>query len=228
METIDNSQLEIDVLQLLKKLWNRKFLIIFVSLIFGGVAQGVSVFLMKPSYTSTTRIYVVNQKDQAQGISTQDLQAGDYLVKDYQEIIRSTDVMQTVVAEKGLTITPSALASKVRVSTPTGTRIISISVEDQDPIEASNLTNAVREVAAEKIKTITKVEDVTTLEEAEPPTAPSSPNIRRNVSLGVLTGGFLAVAFVLISELLNDRVTRPEDIEEVLGMTLLGVVPEMD
>ncbi|MEY8462806.1 Wzz/FepE/Etk N-terminal domain-containing protein [Streptococcus merionis] len=228
METTDNGQLEIDMLQLMKKLWNRKFLIIFASLILGVMALVTSVFLMKPSYTSTTRIYVVNQKDQAQGISTQDLQAGDYLVKDYQEIIKSTDVMQAVVAEKGLTITPSALASKVRVSTPTGTRIISISVEDQDPIEASNLTNAVREVAAEKIKTITKVEDVTTLEEAEPSTAPSSPNIRRNVLLGILAGGFLAVAFVLISELLNDRVTRPEDVEEVLGMTLLGVVPEMD
>ncbi|MET3557551.1 MPA1 family polysaccharide export protein [Streptococcus rupicaprae] len=223
---MENSQLEIDVIHLLKKLWSRKFIIIFTSLVFGGLALAASAFLMTPAYTSTTRIYVVNQKTES--ITTQDLQAGDYLVKDYQEIIKSNDVMTAVVADEGLPLTPGQLAGKVRVQVPTGTRIISISVEDNDPEEASRLTNAVREVAAEKIKAITKVEDVTTLEVAEPATSPSSPNIKRNVLLGILLGGFVAVALVLLQEILDDRVTRPEDIEEILGMTLLGVVPEMD
>ncbi|MGT2755614.1 Wzz/FepE/Etk N-terminal domain-containing protein [Streptococcus ovuberis] len=223
---MENSQLEIDVIQLLKKLWSRKFSIIFTSLIFGGLALAASAFLMTPAYTSTTRIYVVNQKTES--ITTQDLQAGDYLVKDYQEIIKSNDVMTAVVENEGLPMTPMQLADKVRVQVPTGTRIISISVEDNDPEEASRLTNAVREVAAEKIKTITKVEDVTTLEVAEPATKPSSPNIKRNVLLGILLGGFIAVALVLLREILDDRVARPEDVEEILGMTLLGVVPEMD
>lgn len=223
---MENSQLEIDVIHLLKKLWSRKFIIIFTSLVFGGLALAASAFLMTPAYTSTTRIYVVNQKTES--ITTQDLQAGDYLVKDYQEIIKSNDVMTAVVANEGLPLTPGQLAGKVRVQVPTGTRIISISVEDNDPEEASRLTNAVREVAAEKIKAITKVEDVTTLEVAEPATSPSSPNIKRNVLLGILLGGFVAVALVLLQEILDDRVTRPEDIEEILGMTLLGVVPEMD
>lgn len=223
---MENSQLEIDVIHLFKKLWNRKFIIIFTSLVFGGLALVASAFLMTPAYTSTTRIYVVNQKTES--ITTQDLQAGDYLVKDYQEIIKSNDVMTAVVANEGLPLTPGQLAGKVRVQVPTGTRIISISVEDNDPEEASRLTNAVREVAAEKIKAITKVEDVTTLEVAEPATSPSSPNIKRNVLLGILLGGFIAVALVLLREILDDRVTRPEDIEEILGMTLLGVVPEMD
>lgn len=223
---MENSQLEIDVIHLFKKLWNRKFIIIFTSLVFGGLALVASAFLMTPAYTSTTRIYVVNQKTES--ITAQDLQAGDYLVKDYQEIIKSNDVMTAVVANEGLSLTPGQLAEKVRVQVPTGTRIISISVEDNDPEEASRLTNAVREVAAEKIKAITKVEDVTTLEVAEPATSPSSPNIKRNVLLGILLGGFIAVALVLLREILDDRVTRPEDIEEILGMTLLGVVPEMD
>lgn len=223
---MENNQLEIDVIYLLKKLWSRKFTVIFTALFFGAIALAISMFLITPEYTSTTRIYVVNQKTES--ITTQDLQAGDYLVKDYQEIIKSNDVMSTVVANEGLDLTPAALAKQVSVEVPTGTRIISISVEDEDPIEASRLTNAVREIAAEKIKAITKVEDVTTLEEAEPATTPSSPNIKRNVFLGLLLGGFIAVGLILLGEILNDRVTRPEDVEEILGMTLLGVVPDMD
>ncbi|KXT71733.1 Tyrosine-protein kinase transmembrane modulator EpsC [Streptococcus gallolyticus] len=57
---------------------------------------------------------------------------------------------------------------------------------------------------------------------------PSSPNVKRNTLLGALVGGFLAVVSILVLEVLDDRVRRPEDVEEVLGMTLLGVVPDID
>ena len=35
------------------------------------------------------------------------------------------------------------------------------------------------------------------------------------------------VIVVVIVEILDDRVKKPEDIEETLGMTLLGVIPDM-
>ena len=41
-------------------------------------------------------------------------------------------------------------------------------------------------------------------------------------------GVFLAVVGVLGREILDDRIRRPEDIEETLGMTLLGIVPDTD
>ena len=120
------------------------------------------------------------------------------------------------------------LRGMIRVSIPNDTRIITISVNSKDPQDAQQLANSVREIAAEKIKVVTKVEDVTTIEEAKVPTSPSSPNIKRNVLLGALVGGFIAVAFVLLLEVLDDRVRRPEDVEEVLGLVLIGVVPDTE
>ena len=114
------------------------------------------------------------------------------------------------------------------MTVPTDTRIVSITVTHADPAEASRIANTLREVAAEKIIAVTKVSDVTTLEEAETPKTPSSPNIRRNTIIGVLAGGVLMVIVVVIVEILDDRVKKPEDIEETLGMTLLGVVPDMN
>lgn len=225
---MDNTQtqMEIDVLLLLKKLWQKKFMISLMAIFVASLALSVSLFLLKPVYTSTTKIYVVNQKDNA-SITTQDLQAGDYLVKDYREILTSKDVLSTVVEQAGLEMTAEALLAKISVSVPTNTRIISISVSDLDPSEATRLANTIREVGAEKIKQITKVDEVTTLENAEEPTSPSSPNIKRNTILGGLIGGFLATVLVLVRELLDDRVKRPEDVEETLGLPLLGIVPEM-
>ena len=223
----NQTQMEIDVLLLLKKLWQKKFIISLLTIVFASAAMALSIFVIKPVYTSTTKIYVVNQKDNSGTITTQDLQAGDYLVKDYREILTSKDVLSTVVEQHGLEMTPEALLSKISVSVPTNTRIISISVKDLEPSEAARLANAVREVGAEKIKQITKVDEVTTIENAEVPTTPSSPNIKRNAILGGLVGGFLATVLVLVRELLDDRVKRPEDVEETLGLPLLGIVPEM-
>ena len=85
-----------------------------------------------------------------------------------------------------------------------------------------------REVAAQKIISVTRVSDVTTLEEARPATSPSSPNIRRNTMVGFLAGAVVMVVTVLLVEILDTRVKRPEDIEDVLQIALLGVVPNLD
>lgn len=220
--------IEIDVLSLVKILWRRKFLIFLVSLVTAIAGLGVSMFLLNPEYTSTTRIYVVSRNpNENAGVTNQDLQAGSYLVKDYREIILSQDVMNQVVSDLKLNMTSKNLASKISVEVPTDTRIVSISVEDSSAREASRIANAVREVAAQKIIAVTRVSDVTTLEEAQPATTPSSPNIRRNVLLGFVAGFAGIVVIVLLVEILDDRVKRPEDIENTMGLTLLGVVPNI-
>lgn len=227
MNSNDNASIEIDVLYLLRKLWSRKFFIIFIVLAVGIIALLGSIFFIKPKYTSTTRIYVVSRSSDS-SLTNQDLQAGSYLVNDYKEVITSNEVLSSVISQENLSLSTTELSNMISVNIPTDTRVISISVEDTNAQEASDIANTIREVAAEKIKSVTKVDDVTTLEAAEVASKPSSPNIKRNAALGALVGGFLAIVGILVLEVLDDRVRRPEDVEEVLGMTLLGVVPDID
>lgn len=225
----EQEKIEIDVLQLVKVLWKRKLIIVVAALVAGVVAFAYSSFVIKPQYTSTTRIYVVNRNQADKpGLSNQDLQAGAYLVKDYREIILSQDVLEKVVTDQKLTMDAKTLGKKVSVTVPTDTRIVSISVRDGNPEEASRIANALREVAAQKIISITRVSDVTTLDEARPATSPSSPNIRRNTMMSVIVVTGLVILVVLLVELLDDRVKRPEDIEEVMQLSLLGVVPNLE
>ncbi|HFI0716414.1 TPA: YveK family protein [Streptococcus suis] len=224
MNNQEVNAIEIDVLFLLRTIWRKKLLIILTALLGALLAFAYSSFLVTPQYDSTTRIYVVSQNVEAgAGLTNQELQAGSYLVKDYKEIILSQDVLTKVQTELGLT---ENMKEKISVSIPVDTRIVSISVRDADPNEAARIANGLRVVAAQKIIEVTKVSDVTTLEEAVPAEEPSTPRTKRNIALGLLAGGFLAVALVLVVEVLDDRVKRPQDIEEVLGMPLLGVVPD--
>lgn len=225
----EQNMMEIDVFHLLKILWKRKLLIALVAFVTGIVAFAYSSFIVKPEFTSTTRIYVVNRNQgDKPGLTNQDLQAGSYLVKDYREIILSQDVLEKVATDLKLELPPKGLASKIKVTVPVDTRIVSISVTDRAPEEASRIANSLREVAAQKIISVTRVSDVTTLEEARPATSPSSPNIRRNTMVGLLAGAVIMVVTVLLVELLDTRVKRPEDIEDVLQIALLGVVPNLD
>lgn len=227
MNTTETPSMEIDVLSLLKKLWMKKFLILFMALFFGTLALLGSIFLIKPSYSASTRIYVINQQN-AENITATDLQAGSFLVNDYKEIITSRDVMKDVIATNSLSLSPDTLSKMISVTIPADTRVISITVTNHDPQQAKDLANSIREVASEKIKSVTKVQDVTPLEKAQLPSKPSSPNIKRNTMIGMLIGGLFTIVIIVIKEVLDDRVKRPEDVEEALGMTLLGIVPNID
>ena len=228
MNNQEKQAVEIDVFAMLKTLWKRKFSIVLVALVFAIAAFGYSAFLAKKEYQSTSRIYVVSRQNQDNNaLTNSDLQAGSYLVKDYREIILSQNVLSQAIEELKLDMTPAELSKKISVSVPTDTRILSITAKDGDPKEAARIANGLRNVAAEKIISVTKVSDVTTLDEAEVPQSPSSPNIRRNVLLGFIAGAGLMVVLLVVVEVLDDRVKRPEDIEELMGLTLLGIVPDI-
>ena len=210
MNNQENQAVEIDVFAMLKTLWKRKFSIVLVALVFAIAAFGYSAFLAKKEYQSTSRIYVVSRQNQDNNaLTNSDLQAGSYLVKDYREIILSQNVLSQAIEELKLDLTPAELSKKISVSVPTDTRILSITAKDGDPKEAARIANGLRNVAAEKIISVTKVSDVTTLDEAEVPQSPSSPNIRRNVLLGFIVGAGLMVVLLVVVEVLDDRVKRP-------------------
>ena len=227
MDNQEKDLIQLDIMLLLRRIWEKKVLIVLVTLLFTVASLAVSIFVITPQYSSTTKVYVVNQtKDEKKAITTQDVQLGSLLVKDYKEIILSNKVMEDAAEKSGTGLTAKELAKKVSVEAPKDTRIISITVQDKDPQVASDLANTVKEVSGDQIKEVTKIDDVTTLEEAKAATSPSSPNIPRNGIIATALGFILAVAGVVLFELLDDRVKRAEDIEETMGLVLLGVVPD--
>ncbi|HGC6929852.1 TPA: Wzz/FepE/Etk N-terminal domain-containing protein [Streptococcus agalactiae] len=225
MNKIANTEVEINIFNLLKKLWKKKFLITFVAIAFATAGLFYSLFIVTPQYTYSTRIYVIPPNN---SITAQDLQAGSFLANDYKEIITSTDVLEKVISSEKLNYPSSQLLQKITVSILKDTRVISISVEDANPKMSQKLANSVREAAVSKIKAVTQVEDITTLEKGNLPKAPSSPNIKKNVLIGFIVGAGLSTIVLVIMGILDDRVNTEEDIEKALGLTSLGIVPDLN
>ncbi|MGE3277294.1 MAG: GumC family protein [Vicinamibacterales bacterium] len=70
-----------------------------------------------------------------------------------------------------------------------------------------------------------RTNNIRVVDAAEPPRAPSSPNRRNNLALGLLGGLFLGVGLAFFSEYLDGRIKSPEEIKEQLRMPCLGLLP---
>ncbi|MBQ8161406.1 MAG: hypothetical protein IJ083_11765 [Clostridia bacterium] len=221
-----NNEVEIDLAELFVRLLEKWYLILVAALI-GTILAGVYTFrFVTPMYQSTCKLYVVNSKDSAINIS--DLQLGNYLAKDYTEVFTNWHVHERVLQKLGLDYTYQQMNNMVKVTNPSDTRILYITVTNPDPVEAKELADAYASVACEFIAVKMDTQQPNIFEEARVPVNPSSPNKTRNIIIGFLLGAILAVGIIVIQFITDDYVRTPEDIEKLLGLPTLGAVTEQE
>lgn len=220
----DNTDIEIDVLELFHVLLNKFGIILLAGIIAALAFVGGTILFITPQYQSTTKMYVLSKQDN-NTITQQDMQTSLSLTKDYAELIKSRTVTEGVIAQLNLDLTHEQLLGKVSVDSATDTRILSITVTDPDPYEACKIANAIRDVAANHIKNVMDIDAVNVVETANIPDQKSSPNINKNGVIGGLLGVLLSVAIILIAYISNDTIKTQEDVERYLGLSMLGTIP---
>src|SRR2546428_2882475 len=62
---------------------------------------------------------------------------------------------------------------------------------------------------------------------AQEPRAPIRPKVLQDTGIGALVGLGLALAFIVIFEWIDDRLASPEEVQELLGMGVLAVIPHI-
>lgn len=67
--------------------------------------------------------------------------------------------------------------------------------------------------------------NVTMVDRAEIPTRPSSPNLPLNMVLALMFGLLFSALFVFLRDYFDDTIRAPEDVEQKLGLSMLGLVP---
>ncbi len=70
--------------------------------------------------------------------------------------------------------------------------------------------------------------NIAVLDHAIPPIYPVAPNKRLNLVLGILIGLFLGIATAFFLDYLDNTFHRPEDIERLLQLNTLAIVPRFD
>ena len=219
----DDEAQEIDLLELLNRILDH-WVPVAVCALIGAVIMGViSFFFITPKYQSTAKLYVVNSKDSA--INLSDLQIGNYLASDYQEVFKNWHVHEMVIDRLGLPYSYNQMTRMLSVSNPTNTRILYIRVTSKSPEEAKIIADTYASVAQEFIATTMDTKEPNLFVEALTPTAPSSPSMSRNLMLGFILGFIVACGIITLRYLMDDKIHSSEDVEKYLGIPTLGMLP---
>jgi len=220
-----DGEVEINLAELIPYLFHWFWLIAIVGLLTAAIGFAISAFVLTPKYQSTTKVYILNKSNDKDTVTVSDTQLATYLTKDFKEMIKSRTVLETVVNECGLKEGAGALGKNISVNNTADTRIISISVKDENPARAQYICNAVREVAAIHLREVMDLEAVNVVEDASLPTVPVEPSKKKFTLIGFAIGAIITILILILNYYLDDSIKTSEDIERYLGMTTLATIP---
>lgn len=225
-QEIQDDEVTIDLMELFSALWAKKTIIILSAVFMALVAFVGTKMFVTPKYTSVTKLYVMAKNDDSSASAIySELQSGSMLTKDYMELVKSRPVLEKTISKLNLDMEPEDLVDMIKTGTPTDTRIMSISVESEDPKEAKQIADALRKAVSVQIKDIMNADSVNTVEEGNLPTKASSPSVKKNMAIGALLGLIVSMGLTVLIYVLDDTVKTPDDVEKYLGLNVLTSIP---
>lgn len=226
----------IDLLELARALWKNILIIALVAVLVGAAAFGYTAFLVEPSYQATASLYVNNSSFSLGAtnfsISAAELNASNSLVSVYLYILKSRTTMEDVIKEADLSYTPEKLSQMVSAKGINSTGAFEVTVTSSNPAEAELIANTIAKILPDRIAEIVDGSSVRIVDYAIIPSHRSGPSMVKNTAMGILAGGFLAAAVVVVRFLMDDKsklmIKSADELRELYpDLPVLAMIPDM-
>ncbi len=218
--------IEIDLLQIAKKLLENTRYIILVTVIFGILGYFGTVMFMTPVYQAGAKMIVNSRKDETINITNDQLNSARNLVDTYAVIIRGRDVLNQVINELNLQENYGQLADLITVESVNDTPVMQIYVKHTNPDMALLITSKLLEIAPDVLVETAAAGSVKPVEQAYVGSSPVSPNEIKNTVLMAMVG-FVITCIVIVIFMLADNTYKTDlDIQRDIGIPVLGVIPD--
>lgn len=224
MEQNENEGMALDFKDLFYDLLDHVLILILSGIVLAILSAVGSKLLLKPVYTSSASLYIINRQDK-KSMTLTDLQTGTQLTKDYQILVKSRPVMEQVISDLDLDLSYEQLKRMITVNAPADTRIVEIVVKSNNAYTAKSLADAIAKVSAARIVNVMDMDAANVIEQGSLPTKPSKPSILINTVFGGFLGILIASLIFILANLLNDTIKTSEDIERYLNLVTLSEIP---
>lgn len=227
---MENQETTIDLKDIAYILKKHLKMLIIVPVVAALVAGIVSFFLLQPVYQSSIDI-LINQpsSDVSSSANPNDITAYQKLVSTYAEMAKLRTVTNEAGVQLGLSEKDIAELTKTISVNPKGnTQILTVSVQSNNPELATQyvgaLVQSLKVTGAEKLGQ----DNIQLLDTAIVPTSPVAPNKIMNIAIAFVLGAMIAVFVAFLIEYLDTRVKRPEEIEHLLDLPIIGMIPDFN
>ena len=221
----ENDEMEIDLLEVFYYLKARALWLI-LAFVIGAVAAGfITLAFITPKYEATSKVYMVSSSSESM-VDLTDLNIGTSLSQDYVELMKIRPVFEDVIEDLDLDYDYDTLLGMTVIGTVGDTRLMSITVTDTDPKEARDIANALAKQAVTYVPKVMAVQKPRIAEKAITPEHKSSPSLSKNTLLGGLVAFVILAAVFVVQLLMDDTFKSAEDVEKMLGVMPLTVIPE--
>ncbi|MDO5346119.1 MAG: Wzz/FepE/Etk N-terminal domain-containing protein [Lachnospiraceae bacterium] len=219
-----SSEIRVDFITLLSVLLKKWYMILIA-----GMDAGLAIILAlllfsTPDYVSNTTLLILN-RESTSTVLYSDLEISTKLTNDYGRIVTSRAVLDRVIQELGLDMSCEELEKRIDVSIPYDTRMIYIYVKAESPKLAYQIANCLQTVVSDRMAEVMDIEAVNVIDYASIPVYASSPRYSLYFIAAFLAGAFLMALAISVLFVTDDRIKSPENIEELLSLSILATIP---
>ena len=210
------------LLELIKLI--RKHLALVVVLpIVCAVATAAFAWLALPNqYSASVSMYVLTKASAEGSLANTDLSASQQLANDVATLITDERVAEYTASALQMNSLSGYDISVVSEST---TRIVTLTVTGESAQSVAIIANQLAATTDSVAQEVMDVQAINAINEAKEPAAPSGPPRAMYIAVAFLAGIFLAVAIVVVIDMVNTRVRSAEEAEELLGLPVIGRIP---
>ncbi len=220
---------EINLTDLLKYFISRILIIILITIFCGLLGSMYSLFLQTPMYKSKTTLLLANvstfDSNNVSGNLSTDITLNQKLVSTYREIIKSKRVLKQVIRKLDLDLEYDTLKNMISVDSISNTEVISVTVTNKSPEAAAYIANEVANTFCDEIVNIYQIQNVNIIDKAEVSSNPYNINLVKQIIIYLLIGFVLGCGIVFIIYYFDTTIKTKEEIEEKVGLPVLGIIP---
>lgn len=225
---------EIDIKEIVYYIFKKKVWVILCCIL--GLIAGIvyTKFFVTPMYSSYSTVVLSKPTDTStistttsEGITQNDITLNSKLVATYSEIMKSRAVASEVKEKLGLNVSEEALMSNISVTAKDDTEMLKIQVSNEDPVIAANVANSLSEVFSSKVKEIYNIENVTVIDAAIPSSSPYNVSYAKNAALFGMVGLVLCCGVLFVIFYFDTTIKSKSEVEELLGLEVLAVIPDI-
>lgn len=208
------------------------WMIVIVTVVATLTSAYFSFKVIKPTYDASTTLLLNQKLSSPAAISADynDIMTNEALVQTYSDIIQSNTVLIPVITSLNLPYKPSTLSSMITVTSNNQSEVMSIDVKDHSIQQAVAIANSVASVFQQRVVQLMQVQNVQIVDPAVVPSnpIPVSPRKSLNIAIAFILGLMVSAGIAFLFDYLDDSVRSEEDVSQILGVTILAVIPMVE